>query len=135
MGQPELADDPRYDTHLSRAANADALDETISEWTGELTAAEVEAALEAGAVPCCKIYSEVDILADQHFWAREMLLRLHDGYLGELVIPGVVPKLSATPGSVRWLAPGLGEHNHDVFVDDLGLSEDEPASFQAEGTV
>jgi succinyl-CoA--D-citramalate CoA-transferase len=135
MGQPELADDPRYVTHLSRAANADALDETISEWTRELTADEVEAALEAAAVPCCKIYSEADIVADQHFWAREMLLRLQDGDLGELVIPGVVPKLSATPGSVRWLAPGLGEHNRDVFVDDLGLSEDELASLRADGTV
>jgi succinyl-CoA--D-citramalate CoA-transferase len=135
MRQPELADDPRYVTHLSRAANADALDETITEWTRELTAAEVEAALEAAAVPCCKIYSEADIVADQHFWAREMLLRLQDGDLGELVIPGVVPKLSATPGSVRWLAPGLGEHNQDVFVGDLGLSEDELASLRAERIV
>jgi crotonobetainyl-CoA:carnitine CoA-transferase CaiB-like acyl-CoA transferase len=135
MGQPELADDPRYVTHLDRAANADALDETIAEWTRELTADEVEAALEAAAVPCCKIYSEADIVADQHFWAREMLLRLQDGDLGELVIPGVVPKLSATPGSVRWLAPGLGQHNHDVFVGDLGLSDDELASLQADGTV
>jgi crotonobetainyl-CoA:carnitine CoA-transferase CaiB-like acyl-CoA transferase len=135
MRKPELADDPRYVTHLSRAANADALDETISEWTRELTAADVEAALEAAAVPCCKIYSEADIVADQHFWAREMLLRLQDGDLGELVIPGVVPKLSATPGSVRWLAPGLGEHNQDVFVGDLGLSEDELASLRADGVV
>jgi succinyl-CoA---D-citramalate CoA-transferase len=135
MGQPELADDPRYVTHLSRAENADTLDETISEWTRELTAAEVEGKLEAAAVPCCKIYSEADIVADQHYWAREMLLRLQDGELGELVIPGVVPKLSATPGSVRWLAPGLGEHNHEVFVRDLGLSEDELASLRAAGTV
>jgi crotonobetainyl-CoA:carnitine CoA-transferase CaiB-like acyl-CoA transferase len=135
MGRPELADDPRYVSHISRVANADELDETISEWTRELTAEAVEVALEAAGVPCCKIYSEADIVADQHFWAREMLLRLQDGDLGELVIPGVVPKLSATPGSVRWLAPGLGEHNRDVFVGDLGLSEDELASLHADGTV
>jgi succinyl-CoA--D-citramalate CoA-transferase len=135
MGQPELADDPRYLTHVTRAENADELDETISDWTRELTAAEVEAALEAAAVPCCKIYSEADIVADSHFWAREMLLRLQDGDLGELVIPGVVPKLSDTPGSVRWLAPGLGEHNREVFVGDLGLTDDELATLDAEGTV
>ena len=135
MGQPELADDPRYVTHLTRAENADGLDEAISGWTRELTAAEVETALEAAAVPCCKIYSEADIVADPHFWAREMLLRLHDGELGELVIPGVVPKLSDTPGSVRWLAPGLGEHNREVFVGDLGLTEDELAALGGEGTV
>jgi crotonobetainyl-CoA:carnitine CoA-transferase CaiB-like acyl-CoA transferase len=64
-----------------------------------------------------------------------MLLRLQDGDLGELVIPGVVPKLSETPGSVRWLAPGLGEHNRDVFVSDLGLSEDEFASLRADRIV
>ena len=108
---------------------------TISDWTRELTADEVEARLEAAAVPCCKIYSEADIVADQHYWAREMLLRLQDSELGELVIPGIVPKLSATPGSVRWLAPGLGEHNHDVFVQDLGLSEDELASLRADAIV
>jgi crotonobetainyl-CoA:carnitine CoA-transferase CaiB-like acyl-CoA transferase len=135
MGRPELADDPRYVTHLARAANADALDETISEWTRELTAAEVEAALEAAAVPCCKIYSEADIVADQHFWAREMLLRLQDGDLGELVIPGVVPKLSSTPGSVRWLAPGLGQHNDEVFAGDLGLSKEELVTLHADGIV
>jgi crotonobetainyl-CoA:carnitine CoA-transferase CaiB-like acyl-CoA transferase len=135
MEQPELADDPRYVTHTSRAENADALDGTISDWTRELTAAEVEERLEAAAVPCCKIYSEADIVADPHYWAREMLLRLQDGELGELVVPGVVPKLSATPGSVRWLAPGLGEHNHEVFVRDLGLSEDELASLRADGVV
>jgi succinyl-CoA--D-citramalate CoA-transferase len=135
MGQPELADDPRFATFTARGENADEIDEAVADWTLVRSAAEVEAVLGEAGVPCSKIYSEADIVADQHYWAREMLLRVHDGDLGELVVPGVVPKLSGTPGSVRWLAPGLGEHNREVFVGDLGLTDPELADLQAEGVV
>ena len=135
IGRPELAEDPRFSHHVTRYEHADELDEAISGWTQLRTAADVQALLEEAAVPCCKIYSAADIMVDPHYWAREMLVRMQDAELGELVVPGIVPKLSDTPGSVRWLAPELGQDNHAVFVDELGLSEDEISTYRAQGVL
>jgi succinyl-CoA--D-citramalate CoA-transferase len=135
IGRPELAEDPRFSHHVARVENADELDHAISDWTRTKSADDVQALLEEAAVPCSKIYSAADILDDPQYWAREMLVRMHDEELGELVVPGVVPRLSETPGAVRWLAPALGQDNHAVFVDELGLSEDELAAYVETGDV
>lgn len=135
IGKPELVTDERYSHHVVRAEYADDLDAVISAWTQARPAAEVLSLLEEAAVPCCKIYSPADIVNDPHYWAREMLIRIEDPELGELVVPGVVPKLSATPGSIRWQAPALGEHNRDIFVEELGLSDENLSAYQRAGIV
>ncbi len=115
MGRPELAEDPRFSHHHARADHVEELDAEIAAWTRTLTAREIVAVLDDAGVPASKIYTPADMVADEQFWARDSLLRVAHERLGELVVPGVFPRLSHTPGSVRWLGPELGEHNDEIL--------------------
>lgn len=135
MGRPELADDERYATHSARGLNQAELDELISEWSRTLTSAELENTLNEASVPNGKIYTAPDMLADAHFAAREAIVTMAHPQLGEFPMQNVVPKLSETPGEVRWVGPELGEHTDDVLTEVLGLSTEEIGSLRAAGIV
>ena len=135
MGQPELADDPRYATHSARGKHQDALDELIAGWTATLDASAVEAALIEHAVPTGKIYRAREMLGDPHFAARDAIVRLPHPTLGDFPMQNVMPKLSDTPGAVRWVGPQLGEHNDEIYGELLALSPDERATLQADGVI
>lgn len=136
MGRPELADDPRYATHYARGDNQDEIEAIVAAWAGERTAKEIDEELNAAGVICGPIYTIADIFDDPQFQAREMLLKHEDPEFGEYVGPGIVPKLSHTPGAVRWSAPWQeGSHNREVYCDLLGLSEGELASLADEGVL
>lgn len=121
MGRPELGDDPRFATHNARGANQAELDELIAAWTSTLDAADIEAACNEHAVPNGKIYTAPDMLEDAHFAARDAIVRLHHPTLGEFPMQNVAPKLSDTPGEVRWVGPQLSEHTDEVLRGLLGL--------------
>ncbi|MEL7538734.1 MAG: CaiB/BaiF CoA-transferase family protein [Pseudomonadota bacterium] len=131
MGQPELADNPRYDSHHSRGEHQTELDELIGEWTKTKTAEELTALMEEAGVPVGKIYRAPDMLEDPHFAARDAIIKLAHPEFGELAMQNVFPKLSLTPGSVRHAGPDLGEHNEQVFGDILGLSGEAQADLRA----
>jgi formyl-CoA transferase len=136
MGRPELADDPRYATHYARGDNQDEIEAIVAAWAGERTAKEIDEELNAAGVICGPIYTIADIFEDPQFQAREMLLKHEDPEFGEYVGPGIVPKLSRTPGAVRWSAPWQeGSHNREVYGDLLGLSDDELAALGDEGVL
>jgi succinyl-CoA---D-citramalate CoA-transferase len=136
MGKPELADDPRYATHYSRGDNQDEIEGIVADWAGERTAKEIDEELNAAGVICGPIYTIADIFEDPQFKARDMLLTHEDPEFGEYVGPGIVPKLSRTPGAVRWSAPwDEGSHNREVYGELLGLSDDELASLRDEGVL
>ena len=136
MGRPELADDPRYATHYARGDNQEEIEEIVADWAGERTAKEIDEQLNAAGVICGPIYTIADIFEDPQFQAREMLLKHEDPEFGEYVGPGIVPKLSRTPGAVRWSAPWQeGSHNREVYGDLLGLSDDELAALADEGVL
>ena len=136
MGRPELADDPRYATHYARGDNQDEIEAIVAAWAGERTAKEIDEELNAAGVICGPIYTIADIFEDPQFQAREMLLKHEDPEFGEYVGPGIVPKLSRTPGAVRWSAPWQeGSHNREVYGDLLGLSDDELAALVDEGVL
>ncbi len=136
MGRPDLADDPRYATHVARADNQDELEAHIAAWASELTAAEIAEALNAEGVVCGPIYSIADIFADPHFREREMLVDHEDPELGSFVGPGVLPKFSATPGGVRWTGRWeMGADNAAVFGELLGLDEDNLSQLEERGVV
>jgi crotonobetainyl-CoA:carnitine CoA-transferase CaiB-like acyl-CoA transferase len=122
MGQSELADDDRYRTQLARSANEPALDDIIAGWVRTHALDEVVSALNKGGVPSAPIYSVADIFEDEHFKARDMLLRVPDDTLGSVVLAGIVPKLSDTPGAVRHSGRRVGEDTADVLGEILGLS-------------
>ncbi|MQA16811.1 MAG: CoA transferase [Pseudonocardiaceae bacterium] len=121
MGDPDLADDPRFSTHHARGERSDELDEIVGRWAKGRSSPELLHELHDAGVPAGLIYTAADMLDDPHFRAREAIVRLvHDG-LGEFPMQNVAPRLSATPGSVGSLGPELGQHNDDIYGDLLGL--------------
>jgi formyl-CoA transferase len=123
MGRPELAADERYATHSARGTNMAELDELIAAWTAGLPAERLLAALHEGGVPAGRIYKAKDMFADSHFAARESIVTIPHPDFGELAMQNVVPKLSASPGSVRTPGPALGRHNDEVYRGLLGLDD------------
>jgi formyl-CoA transferase len=135
MDRPELGDDERYATHNARGRNQAELDRLIGEWSATLTAAELEDRLNEFAVPNGKIYTAPDMLEDPHFAAREAVIKLAHPLLGEFPMQNVAPKLSDTPGEVRWVGPELGEHTEEVLSDLLGLSRGEQDALRDAGII
>ncbi len=124
MGQPELADDPRFLNHLARGENQLEIERIIAEWAKQYTAEEIDEILNAAGVICGPIYTVADMFKDDHFWAREMLLKHEDPEIGEFVGPGIFPKFSETPGEVKWTGPWEeGSHNAEVYGELLGIDE------------
>lgn len=135
MGQPELADDPRYATHGARGAHAEELDELIARWTAERPADALLDQLAEAGVPAGRIYRPRDMLADPHFAARQSIIRVAHPEFGELAMQNVFPRLSRTPGEVRHPGPALGEHNEEVYRGLLGLSEQEMSRLRDAGVI
>ncbi|HEY3074485.1 MAG TPA: CaiB/BaiF CoA-transferase family protein [Burkholderiales bacterium] len=115
IGREDLRDDPALARNDGRAGQMERIDAAISQWTSSRTLAEVLEAMEAAEVPAGRIYTAADIAADPHYAARRMIetITANDGE--PLKVPGVVPKLSATPGAIRTKAPKLGEHTDEVL--------------------
>ncbi len=124
MGQPQLAKDPRYATHVARGAHQAELDALIAEWTRTKTCKELLDLMEEAGVPAGLIYRAPEMLADPHFKAREAIVSVPHPDFGELKMQNVAPKLSATPGRIRSPSPQLGEHNEEVYLGLLGMSRE-----------
>ena len=137
MGRPDLIDDPRYDSHAARGENQTGLDELIADWTRTLTVEALEALMLRHGVPAGRIYKPADMLNDPHFAAREALIEMpdHPRFPG-LTMQNVFPKLSATPGSVRTIAPQtVGEHNLEVLGERLGMDAADITRLQTAGVI
>lgn len=135
MGASELADDPRYATHSARGERQAELDERVAKWTSTLDADDLIDTLSEHGVPVGKIYRAPDMLADPHFEAREAIVRVTHPALGSLAMQNVVPKLSRTPGEIRWAGPTLGEHNEEIYLDRLGLGAERLEELRQRGIV
>ncbi|MCL6454610.1 MAG: CoA transferase [Alicyclobacillus sp.] len=136
MGEPELADDPRFMTHEARGRNMGVLDHRIAEWTKTLDAEKCLEILERHGVPSGRIYSVKDILNDPHYQAREMIVTVPHPILGDFPMPAVVPKLGRTPGRIRWAgAHTLGAHNREVYQGLLGYTEARLNALREQGVI
>ncbi|MCY3661216.1 MAG: CoA transferase [bacterium] len=135
MGRSDLAADERYATHVARGVHQVELDELIASWTVGLKAEELNEILLQHGVPTGHIYRAPEMLDDPHFAAREAIVRLSHPEIGELPMQNVVPKLSETPGRLRWLGPDLGVHNEEILTGLLGLSRSDLSRLAADGVV
>lgn len=135
MGRPELAEDPKFNSNAQRVAHRAETDAMVQEWIGSYTAKEVMKVLEQNEVPNGLVYSVEDMFEDPQYQARENIISVEDPVDGEIKMTSVVPRLSLTPGQVKWTGPELGAHNGDVYRDLLGYSEEELAQMKAEGIV
>ena len=136
MGQAELADDPRFSTHLARGDHQEEIEGIVAEWAGARDAAEIDEVLNEAGVICGPIYTIADIFEDEQFKARDMLLEHEDPEFGPYIGPGLVPKFSETPSALRWSAPWEeGSHNTDVYCGLLGLSQSDLAGLKERGVL
>ena len=133
MDRPDLAADERYADHVSRGARQAELDDVIAEWTSGSDAADLHATLVEHGIPTGRIYRAAEMLEDPHFAARQAIVSLAHPQLGRFPMQNVAPKLSDSPGAVRWVGPELGQHNSEVLRGPGGLSASELAEYAAAG--
>jgi formyl-CoA transferase len=135
MGKPEWKTDPRFRDHASRGVNQTELDELIGAWTSAHTLDELLPRLEAHGVPSGRLYRAPEMLEDPQFAAREAIVEADHPVFGRIKMQNAFPKLSATPGGVRWPGPALGQHTEEVLAARAGLSAAEVADLKAKGVV
>ena len=120
MGREDLAADPRYATHAARGENQTELDGIVSAWTRNWPLPELLALLETNGVPCGRIFRAPDMLEDPQFAARQSIVEVDHPVFGKVKMQNAFPRLSETPGSVRWPGPALGAHTREV-LESLGV--------------
>ena len=136
MGRPELAEDTRFATHAARGENQEEIEGIVADWAAQHEAAEIDRILNEAGVVCGPIYTVAEIFRDPQYASREMLVEHVDPEFGPYVGPGIVPKFSKTPGSVRWSGTWEhGSHNEEVYCGLLGLSEAELDELRQAGVV
>ncbi len=134
IGRDDLAQDPTLADNTGRVARVEELDRTIGAWTAERSVDEVLQALEGASVPSGRIYTVADIAADPHYQARGMLQQVDLGDGSLLTVPGIVPKLSLTPGSHRRNAPTVGQDTDNV-LREMGLDATQIQTLKDKGIV
>jgi crotonobetainyl-CoA:carnitine CoA-transferase CaiB-like acyl-CoA transferase len=135
MGHPELATDPRFATQAARNENEALIEGIVADWTSSRTLADVLQACDANDVPATRIYTMQDIFEDPHFRARGMLVRAPDDNMGEVTLAGVVPKLSGTPGRIRWSGRRVGQDTREVLREFAALADTDIDALQARGVI
>ena len=136
MGAPELASDPRYASHVARGRNQAELDARIEAWTRTHTVEALETVLLAHSVPHGRLYTARNMLADPHFAAREAIVEVASERFGTLPMQAVAPRLSRTPGRIRWSGPErLGAHTEEVLTELLDLTPEQVARLRSSGIV
>jgi formyl-CoA transferase len=139
IGRQDLVDDPELQTNAGRVRHRDKIDEAIGEETQKRNLEAVMEILVAAGIPAGPIYSSADIVADPHFLARKMLeihqVEVEPGREEEVLFPSVVPKLTNSPGAVRWLGPSLGAHTDEILTSVLGMQPAELADLRDSGVI
>ena len=136
IGQPLLKDSPDYKTHVARGRNQKQLDDLIQAWASSRTIDEIEQIMIENGVPVGKVYRAADMLSDPHYAARQSLTEVPSQRWPGIRQQNVFPKLSATPGRIRWAGPeSIGQHTEEVLTELLDLSPEQVAKLRASGIV
>lgn len=135
MNRPDLATDPKFVDHAARGVNQAELDAIIGAWSADFTLDDLLALLENKGVPAGRVFRAPDMLQDPQFMARESIVSVEHPVFGPIRMQNAAPKLSETPGQVRWPGPSLGEHTDAVLSGVLGYSADEVAALRGRGVI
>jgi len=135
IGRKDLIADARYSSNQQRMKNCADLNAIVADWIGARPYREAIRELSEAGVAVAPVYSNRDVLEDPHFRARESITRVADEDFGSVAVPGVVPRLSATPGEARSAGPAPGAHNAEIFGGWLGLSDEEQAALARDGVI
>ena len=132
IGRNDFASDPQLENNEGRVKRVVELDAAIGEWAKTLSTDQALEILDAVSVPAGRIYTVADIANDPHYKARENIqtIQMQDG--SRLQVPGILPKLSRTPGSIKTLAPNIGQ-NTDEILQEIGLNHNQIASLKQRG--
>ena len=128
MGHEELAEDERFATHHARGEHEDDLDDLIGAFAAQHTAEDLDRIVNEAGVVCARVYSAQDIYEDEYFRERELLVEHEDEVHGEMLVPGIVPKLSRTPGRIRTPARWMVGADTDAVLEEIEQEESDGVS-------
>ncbi|AYF26742.1 formyl-CoA transferase [Micromonospora tulbaghiae] len=135
MDMAELGTDERFATHAARGRHQVELDAIIATWSAQHDTEHLMATMVKHDVPVGRVYRAPEMLEDEHFAAREAIVRVAHPDFGEFPMQNVVPRLSATPGRIKWAGPRLGEHTDEVLTDIVGLESAEIDALRTSGVI
>tara|TARA_B100000959_G_scaffold47243_1_gene48264 strand:+ start:1060 stop:2325 length:1266 start_codon:yes stop_codon:yes gene_type:complete len=135
MEKPGLLGEPRFASAQARAENQSACDALVATWTATIDLTDIEIILVEAKVPAARIYSVEDIFNDPHYRAREMLVEVEDPVLGPVAVTGIVPKLSGSPGAIRWAGRDIGSDTNEIMQTELSLEAVEIERLAQEGII
>ena len=135
IGRADLIKDPRFLDNRQRGENVDALDDVIAAWIREHTLAEAMDTFVAHEAAAAPVYSVADLVADPHFQARKVVVSIDDQDLGPIRMQAPTPRLSKTPGRIKFSGPHIGQHNHEIYGDLLGMTEAKIATLKSQGII
>jgi formyl-CoA transferase len=139
IGRSDLAEEPRFADNVGRTRHREFLDQVISDWTSQRTLDEVMAVMIEAGVPAGPIYDAADIANDPHYSERAMIedheVTIEPDETRLVRFPGIVPKLSETPGETQWLGPALGAHNEEVYGQLLGFTPERLEQLKQDGVI
>ncbi|PWA04691.1 formyl-CoA transferase [Pueribacillus theae] len=135
IGREDMLLDPKFYTNSVRLENDAEVQQIVESWIESRTSEEVMEILDEAGVPISPILSIQDIFENPQYQSRQNIVEVEHPKFGTVKVPGVVPKFSKTPGSIRFRAPKLGEHNHEVYVNELGITESKLQEFVSKGII
>jgi len=135
IGRNDLLEDSRFNTNGARVKNNALVEKVVIDWMSKHDYKEIKSILDEAGAPVSLVYGMEDIFADPHYAAREDIIQVEHPDFGTLKMPGIVPKLSVTPGEIKWIGPKMGEHNQEIYQEMLGIDSDELDALKEKGII
>jgi len=134
VGRTDMITNTEYNNPQGRQRNREEINQIAEDWIKLHTADECLEKF-GDQIPCAKVYNVEDILKDEHFKARNAIIDVATEQFGTIKMQNVTPKMSGTPGEVKWAGASLGKYNYEIFKEKLGLNEEEIAKLEADGVI
>ena len=135
MNREDLLTNEKFCTNERRLQHHDEMNQMVADWIRSMTREDLLQLLDEYGVPVSPILNIKDIFEHPHYQARENIIEVKHPRLGKIKVPGIVPKFEKTPGTIRHIAPDLGEHNQEILQDMLGLSPEEIQTLEEKNVI